>query len=215
MREGIYEEDVLREIGKRRPNGEKPVKVVFDTQKARPYRPIYFSISFDDPRFKGAAALNGLTFRWRFPDEMTEEGTKVCHYFQGDERRVTKIEDGTPQEEKPAERRWKKKKKLGLMGPKRIDIAIAVHSQRDMTATDTLEGAIELLRSRGRQATGAFAETLRFLIAFGVALAGLEAGALDQLSKLDFFPATIAVVALGFGADSIKNLLTQAPKKAS
>jgi hypothetical protein len=53
------------------------------------------------------------------------------------------------------------------------------------------------------------AEVLRFLIAFGIALAGLVSGALDQLSKLDFIPATIAILALGFGANSIKNLLTQ------
>jgi len=53
------------------------------------------------------------------------------------------------------------------------------------------------------------AEVLRFLIAFGIALAGLLSGALDQLSKLDFIPATVAILALGFGANSIKNLLTQ------
>ena len=40
-------------------------------------------------------------------------------------------------------------------------------------------------------------------------------GALSQLGKLDFVPATIAIVALGFGADSIKNLLTQPRKKKS
>jgi hypothetical protein len=82
-----------------------------------------------------------------------------------------------------------------------------------MEATDTIEGTIELTHSKPRRSSRAFAEGVRFLSAFGVALAGLEAGALDQLAKLDFLPATIAVVALGFGADSIKNLLTQAPKK--
>ena len=214
MREGIYEEDVLGEIGKRRANGEKPVKVVFDTQKARPFSPIYFSISFDDPRFKGAAALNGLTFRWSFPGELIEEGPKVCHYFQGDEHHGIRSAEEKSEEAKL----WAKsaKKKGANSGiARKIPVAITVHSQRNMEASDTLEGFIELTRSKPHRSSRAFAEGLRFLIAFGVALAGLEAGALDQLAKLDFLPATIAVIALGFGADSIKNLLTQAPKKSA
>ncbi len=212
MREGIYEEDVLVEIAKRRANGEKPVRVVFDTQKARPFRPIYFSVSFDDPRFKGAAALSGLAFRWSFPGDLIEEGLKVCHYFQGDETHGKVPKEASP-EEGMLKVKGAKDRGSAAAANRKINIAIAVHSQKKMEASDTLEGVIELTRSKSRRSTGAVAETVRFLIAFGVALAGLEAGALDQLSKLDFFPATIAVVALGFGADSIKNLLTQSPKK--
>ena len=63
-----------------------------------------------------------------------------------------------------------------------------------------------------REYSGAIAGTLRFFIAFGVALAGLESGALDQLAKLGFIQATLAIVALGFGADAVKNLLTQSSK---
>ncbi len=212
MREGIYEEDILREIGKTRANGEKPVKVVFDTQKARPYHPVYFSISFDDPRFKGAAALNGLAFRWSFPGDLFEEGPKVCHYFQGDEHHGFRPRQETPEEDKLKRKPARKRGPNGIVA-RRIPIAITVHSQRNMEASDTLQGVIDLTRTRPHRSSRAFAEGVRFLIAFGVALAGLEAGALDQLAKLDFLPATIAVVALGFGADSIKNLLTQAPKK--
>jgi hypothetical protein len=212
MREGIYEEDVMAEIAKKRANGEKPVRVVFDTQKARPFRPIYFSVSFGDPRFKGAAALSGLAFRWSFPGELCEEGPKVCHYFQGDEHHGT-----VPTEEGSHERmpsgKSSGKRGTHFAGARKIPVAIIVHSQRNMEATDTIEGTIELTRSKPRRSSRAFAEGVRFLIAFGVALAGLEAGALDQLAKLDFLPATIAVMALGFGADSIKNLLTQTPKK--
>jgi hypothetical protein len=42
-----------------------------------------------------------------------------------------------------------------------------------------------------------------------VALVALVAGARDQLLKLDILPGLVAVFLLGFGADSIKNLLTQ------
>jgi hypothetical protein len=212
MREGIYEEDVLVEIAKKRANGEKPVRVVYDTLKARPFRPIYFSISFDDPRFKGAAALNGLGFRWSFPGDLIEEGPKVCHYFQGDEHHGTRPVEEDQEAAKPKSKGFRRKGRNSSVACK-IPVAITVHSQRNMDASDTVAGVIELARSKPHRSSRAFAESVRFLIAFGVALAGLEAGALDQLAKLDFLPATIAVIALGFGADSIKNLLTQSPKK--
>ncbi|MGA3344799.1 MAG: hypothetical protein ABSC76_08025 [Terracidiphilus sp.] len=207
MREDIYESDVLAEIGKQRADGERRVRVEFDTQKARPYLPVYFSIDFDDPRFCGAAALSKLAFRWSFPGDLTEEGARVCHYFLGDEPLENESEANGPEHKKS------RKKKFRQSNGRKVKIVVSVQSHRDLEAADTIEGVLEIQPPKPRQATRAFAEGVRFLIAFGVALAGLEAGALDQLGKLDFFPATLAVVALGFGADSVKNLLTQTPKK--
>jgi hypothetical protein len=48
-------------------------------------------------------------------------------------------------------------------------------------------------------------------MALVVALFGLLAGAKEQLLKLDVLPALLAVFMVGFGADQIKNLLTQKP----
>ena len=45
-------------------------------------------------------------------------------------------------------------------------------------------------------------------IALVIALIGLLAGAREQLTKLDVIPAAIAVFLLGFGADTIKNLIS-------
>ncbi len=64
-------------------------------------------------------------------------------------------------------------------------------------------------RSASASTSRWFAEGLRFAIAFFIALTGLLAGAQDQLAKLDVLPAIIAVFLLGFGADSIKNILGQ------
>jgi hypothetical protein len=207
MREDIYESDVLEEIEKMREDGAKRVRVVFDTQKARPYLPVYFSVSFDDPRFCGSAALSRLAFKWNFPGGLFEEGSRVCHYFLGDEP----LEDDQQQAERNARKPGKKRFKL--KNDRKIKIAVAVQSHKNLDAANAIEGILEIQPPKPHEASRAFAEAVRFLIAFGVALAGLEAGALDQLGKLDFFPATLAVVALGFGADSVKNLLTQAPKK--
>lgn len=207
MREDIYENDILAEIAKQRADGGKRVRVEFDTQKARPYLPVYFSIGFDDPRFCGSAALSRLAFRWNFPGDLIEEGSRVCHYFLGDEPLEIAVVGGETQHTNTRRRRLQAK--VG----RKVKIVVAVQSHKNLEASDTIEGSIEIQALKPRQATRAIAEGVRFLIAFGVALAGLEAGALDQLAKLDFLPATLAVVALGFGADSIKNLLTQAPKK--
>ncbi len=46
-------------------------------------------------------------------------------------------------------------------------------------------------------------------MALVIALFGLIAGAKEQLLKLDLLPALLAVFLVGFGADQVKNLLTQ------
>ena len=48
-------------------------------------------------------------------------------------------------------------------------------------------------------------------MALVIALFGLIAGAKEQLLKLDLVAALVAIFMLGFGADQIKNLLTQKP----
>jgi hypothetical protein len=52
-------------------------------------------------------------------------------------------------------------------------------------------------------------EAVRLLIALFVVLAALMTGARDQLMKADLLPGLAAVFALGFAADTVKNLLTQ------
>ncbi len=209
MREDIYEADVMAEIEKVREDGAKRVRVVFDTLKARPYLPVYFSVAFDNPRFCGAAALGKLGFKWGFPGGLSEEGSRVCHYFLGDEPLEHDPIAGDTQHKKLRRTRFLKKNE------RKVKIVVAVQSHKNLEAAHTIEGLLEIQPLKPNESSRAFAEAVRFLIAFGVALAGLEAGALNQLAKLDFFPATLAVVALGFGADSIKNLLTQSPTAKS
>jgi len=185
MREDIYVGDVLEELGK-----DKQAEVVFDTQKARPYLPVFFSISFKDPRFNGAAAIKRLSSHWNFPKGLVENGWKVCHFFEAD--------DAAPGTEN------------------KVTVEAIVRSRRHPEQQKVLTQQIAIQpRHTDREYSRLFAEGLRFFIAFGVALAGLLSGALEQLTKLDFLPATVAILALGFGADSIKNLLIQSPKKPS
>lgn len=162
-------------------------EIVFDTQVMRPFRPIYFSVAFKDRRLNGAAAITELTSMWDFPDRLSEVGWKVCHYFQKDKSRHGEGQNS--------------------------DVTVSVSGQKDLEIRK-LSRSIVLQDLPPRQHSRWWASGLRFAIAYGAALAGLVSGALVQLNKLDFLPATIAILALGFSADSIKNLLTQAPKKS-
>jgi hypothetical protein len=58
---------------------------------------------------------------------------------------------------------------------------------------------------------------MQTLLAMSVALVGVVSGAFDKSANLGFYKATLAVVALGFGENTVKNILvrTEAHKSAS
>ena len=165
--------------------------------------------------------------RWTFPDGLEEQGWKVCHYFSGYEK-ANPSPAGAPQPEpadSEADANTDAEPQGGLLGWLRkpqpaltntIEIHATIRGQRTWESLELpappLTKTIQIQRTARREPTRYVPELLRFVIAFGIALAGLLSGALGQLEKLDFLPATIAILALGFGADSIKNLLTQAPR---
>jgi hypothetical protein len=70
------------------------------------------------------------------------------------------------------------------------------------------------LRVRPRSAATrdrASLELIKLGATLSIAVFGLVAGAQEQLDKLDVIPGLVAIFLLGFGADTIKNLLTQPP----
>ena len=56
-----------------------------------------------------------------------------------------------------------------------------------------------------------FMELIGLGIVLLIALLGLISGAREQVLKLDILPGLISVFLLGFGADTVKGLLTQRP----
>jgi hypothetical protein len=237
MREDIYEEDVLAEIEKK---GQ--AEITYDTQKARPYLPVFLSIAFKDSRFNGAAALQRMVCHWSFPDGLSEYGWKVCHYFSGDRRiystathiRAKEIAGSANGKASAAQTAPTPLADAGHISalsrlirmfhkpsPVRsivVVIEAVIRSQKSLESEEVprppLTSQLEIQRPAPKERSRFLAEFLRFAIAFGVALAGLLSGALGQLEKLDLIPATVAILALGFGADSIKNLLTQNTKRS-
>ena len=232
MREDTYEEDILEEMKK-----DGQAEITFDTQTTRPFSPVFFSITFKDARFNDAAALQRLICHWTFPDGLEERCWNVCHYFTGNEKPDLGTARGSAPPVAAGEgpdhgsdpsapatgaawysrfwglyRRYRPaRRSVNLL------IRAAVRGQGVLESEEVpippLERSIKLQPALPKETVGA-ADFLRFLIAFGVALAGLFAGALDQLGKLEFIPASIAIVGLGFGANAVKNVLTDsAPAK--
>ena len=197
MRENIYESDILEEIA-----NMGQAEIAFDPRMVHAYSPVAFSIRFRDPRFNGAAAARRLTCAWDFPRQPIEKGWQICHFFRGNE---AKRDDGRD-----------------AVVSVRVESPKAAEGSATLTSPEsarllrsTLETRFEVQRPERPPYSGALAESVRFFIAFGVALAALFSGALQQLNRLDFLPAMIAVLAIGFGADTIKNLLVQTSRRAA
>jgi hypothetical protein len=227
MREDIYETDVLAEIKKHRDQKDQIVRIAYDTMRVRPYLPVFFSLAFDNPRFANAAALRCVIFRWSFPKALSEDSATVCHYFVGDEPAVLPEAKDTPSDcppdstgqvqcavqplmYTPLDNKDKKlRKKMGFL----TRVALEVHCPDFPDDCALLAQTVHVDQALTvNSRTGV--EFARFLLAFGAALVVLEAGVMDQLKKLDLLAAIVAVVALGFGADSIKNILGQTAKPA-
>jgi hypothetical protein len=217
MREDTYQEDVLDEICKK---GQ--AEIAFDTQKSRPFQPLFFTIKFKDSRFNDAAALQRLICHWTFPNDIDEYTWKVCHYFTGHEPMTTPPAEfqktALTANEVPSSSLSSKGRSssFGFSNKpikKDVDLYASIRGQQPDEAREVpvppLWRTIQIESAPASDRSRFWAEFLRFAIAFSVALAGLLSGALEQLNKLDIIPASIAIIGLGFGASSIKNLLTQ------
>lgn len=202
MRENIYEQDVLEEI-----DTLGQAEIFYEPRSVRAGAPVVFALRFRDARFNDAAATRRLACSWDFPEYPIEPGWKVCHLFQGNETKRGEGRDLT------VSARIESLKPAETAAGNGSGNGSGNSSGRLMR--NTLSAQIELKSVERPSYSRAFAEGTRFLIAIGVALAGLFSGALQQLNRLDILPAMIAVLALGFGADTIKNLLVQTSKRAS
>jgi hypothetical protein len=213
MRENIYVEDLWVALVARE------ASISLDQQVARPHARLEFCICFQKSAYDYAQAINNLNCEWDFGDALTEKDWAVCHFFTSPGERTVRatvpLANGT-----------------NLSSTKAIVEALAdsgsdkpcqevngtvdektpspIISTKDSPTSVQFEKQVVV-----RHAPESFskakwlADGLRFVIAFFLALVGLVAGAQDQIAKLDVVPALIAVLLLGFGADTIKNVLSQ------
>ena len=204
MREDIYVSDVLDEIKKHDDQKDHIVRIAYDTMRVRPYLPVFFSLAFDNPRYANAAALRCVLFRWTFPKALSEDAATVCHYFAGDEF--------PPSPNKTIDKtEMMLRKRAGFS----TQVSLEIHCPDSPGDCARLAETVHVDPPSKWTNSRTSVELARFLLAFGAALVVLEAGIMDQLKKLDLLAAIVAVIALGFGADSIKNILSQPPTPAS
>lgn len=210
MKEGYFKGDIQSEIEAKR------LRIKVDHIDLRRYQPCEFRLQFLKLPLNDASARQEWTCRWTFSDPdgqvLIEDGWVVTHYFQRAIEYGLNIDlahkDGTTIPVPPVEPFPEGKIKV-----------LEVRTQRSLS-----RAAKSILRLRwkdaakewrkGQQKSGRALDYVRLAMALVIALIGLMAGAKEQLLKLDVVPALLAIFLVGFGADQIKNLLTQKPPGA-
>jgi hypothetical protein len=164
--------------------------------------PMELCVHFQNQSVNPAAARDEWTCTWDFGDGLEETGWTVSHYFlvpkpTGARGLFTRLLRRPYSDTFPVVATFERTTERtddSPAGPFILNRNVEVRSRVD-------SGVL-----RGRTWT----EGLRLAAALLIAVFGLVAGARDQLTKLDILPGLVAVFLVGFGADTIKNLL--APK---
>jgi hypothetical protein len=196
MKDDVYAE----RIGERLNNDNATIEI--DPRVAYHAAPMELCVHFQNPSLNSAAAHEEWTCTWNFGDNLEENGWTVSHYFL------------VP---KPTGRGFFNR--LFRRPYSHTFPIVATFEQRTERTGNSPAGPFVLnknLEVRSRAESGAlrgrtWTEGLKLAAALLIAVFGLVAGARDQLTKLDILPGLVAVFLVGFGADTIKNLLTPKP----
>jgi hypothetical protein len=215
MKDGFFKEDIQTEIE------TSMVRIKVDRGAIRQYAPSEFRLEFLKLALNNASARQEWTCRWAFtlgeqkpggqkPDDerLIEEGWAVTHYFQDHTKYKVKITlthnmDGTKIEVPDVE--LFPQGEIDVLPEERRRFGQAINAALHWRWSDARKAW------RNRRHTSKRLDYLRLAMTLVIALFGLMAGAKEQLLKLDVLPALLAIFMVGFGADQIKNLLTQKP----
>lgn len=157
--------------------------------------PLEFCVCFSSDTLEKAAAREEWTCQWVFSDDFNETGWSASHYFE-----LERTDYFAPLKE--------------TVYPVKATFLDNTGTVLNDPATNkplTLEKQITVFprRKQGWFGDRARTELLKLMAALFVAVFALVSGAREQLMKLDILPGLIAVFTVGFGADTIKNLLTK------
>jgi len=188
---GIYPEELRTELlAVQGANGQGGrVSIELDRQSATQAEPVELGVQFHNRLFRCAPALDEWTPLWNFEKEppdgtaLRERWWTVWHYFDNSGDYNVKVHfegvDGKPISD-------------------------------DQGSTLYVTKTIQVLPSRQSDKRERLrAEILKLGIALFVALIALLGGARDQLAKLDVIQGLLAVFVMGFGANVVKDLITQ------
>ena len=211
---------LLREIGEEIYSADLKKALTADPPEARigiepdiayERAPLTFCVEFYDQFVNDAAARHDWTCEWDFDDNLDGRGWTVSHYFMMRQPRQ-------PIDKLTVKARVRDADGLMRQPHQPIDKFTVKARVRDADGQPVAGAGKEVTLSRvitvRRSDQGAafesrvWAEAAKLAAALLIAIFGLVAGAQEQLGRLDIVPGLVAVFLVGFGADTIKNLLT-------
>lgn len=173
----------------------KGASIDMDPDVAYDKAPLEFCICFNNFEIDNSAAREEWTCEWSFGDKLEGTGWNVCHYFL-----------------LPRPGFFSKAKAAFFT----VQAAFRQPDGEPLIDTETnypltIKKVVEVKRSHQEGFFGERSRTefMKLAAALLIAIFALVAGAKEQLLKLDLLPGLIAVFLVGFGADTIKNLLTK------
>jgi len=144
--------------------------------------PVQMKVSFARSELNASAARQEIDCLWDFNDTFAERGWEVSHYFAK---------------------------------PRDYDVKVSFRDSSGNCVSDAKGETMYCTKSlhvrpeHNRKSDRTITEAVKFAIVLVATLAGLITGAREQLLKLDFAAAIVAVFLVGFSADTVKNMLTE------
>ena len=195
VKSGIYPDDLRKELlALNGNNGDGKVSIELDQQLVRQAEPLELYVQFHNRALRCVPALDEWTPFWTFKNndpnapELREKWWNVWHYFDhpGDHEIKVYFESSD--------------------GKSISD---------DNGATLSVSKTVQVLPQRQSDTREKLrAEILKLGIALFVALIALLGGAQEQIAKLNVLQGLLAVFVMGFGANVVKDLITQQSQPA-
>lgn len=203
MREGVFPSDFFQALVPDKLRAE--IDVGADLIRANERIP--FRVRFFDPRLDQAKAREDLQATWDFGhQELHEVGWEVSHYFPS--RNTWHRFFGSPKGRSFGERvrdgflwQWRPVVSFKLFDPDKPSAPMSEELNRKLIVQSDWR-LLGLRSDRNR------AELLRGVVTLVAVIFGLVAGAKDQLLKMDVPSAVMTIFLLGFGSDTVKNLVS-------
>jgi hypothetical protein len=206
MCQDIYPEALQEAVKKAEP---REVEITTDPVTVHAQAPVRLALRFKRKILNEAVARQALTCTWDFGDcTPPEDGWEVFHSYELPGKRHVQVTiydlDGKPISDKAVD--------LDLTVGDDRQRSVSTGSGQDKPPPKWLEYFQHLLVRFWRWvklAPETRLELIRLVIVLTLALLGLMASARQQAQNLSFLEAVGAVVAIGFGVDTIKNLVVQ------
>jgi hypothetical protein len=212
LRERIGNEEVEKEVQEGR------VEITCGNVVARQFEPVELRVVFRNKAVQASAAREEYTCHWAFEHGNTKllvTGWSVSHFFL--EATEPEGPDVGEADQAWLQKNWRRTiyRPYEFAG-KHYKVTVTLVRDDGVTVSGMITHEVKVRPPLPMKVSNSrLAETMRFLLALGIAAAALIIGAREQIIKLDVFPALITVFLLGFGSDRIKNMIAERAQQQS